>query len=46
MLPIDVECTPLVCDAVVDPICAMLGTLEPDAGIAELELELEPELVV
>jgi hypothetical protein len=39
MLPIDIECIPLMCDAAVGPMCAMLGPLElEDAGMVELEL--------
>lgn len=38
MLPIDIECIPLVCDAAVEPMCAILDAPEVDAGIVELVL--------
>ncbi|MGO8905477.1 MAG: hypothetical protein ACLQMH_07620 [Solirubrobacteraceae bacterium] len=38
MLPIDIECMPLMCDAAVGPMCAIVAPPELAAGIAELVL--------
>ena len=40
--PIDIECIAPVCDAAVDPMCAMLGVPELDGEPPPIAIALDP----